>query len=183
MPTKINQSPQDLIAMLTLRRKGLTYATIGQKYGTSRQRIHQLLSQITDSDRAKVWQRSDGCCEICGKPATQCLYSLTYHHKQPIIEGYNQPDNLLLLCQTCHRHIHKGSTSQRYAGVWIAEVSHRRAVLTAAFLHMSIKEFIEDAIAAFIESDQEMAAFVAAGLEANSRRDAPVIGKIDEKTA
>lgn len=147
MPTpRINRTDtQDLAAMLALRHQGLTYDSIGQRYGTSRQRIRQLLSQMTDSVKAKVWQRANGCCEICGKPEAQCSRRLEYHHKEPIIEGYNQPENLLLLCQSCHRHIHKdNSPKTRSAKKAPMTPVKRLAVLIDTELHRRFKSLVAD---------------------------------------
>lgn len=104
---------EDVTQMLSLRQEGFSYAAIGQKFEISRQRVQQILSYAYEGYKEMVRQRANGRCEICGLPEDEHCRKLTYHHKEPITEGYNKPDNILLVCISCHRVLHIGQVVRR----------------------------------------------------------------------
>jgi len=121
---------EEVNQMLRARQEGLSYAAIGCTYGISRQRIHQILSSPRDDYKEIVWKRAGGCCEVCGLSAGEQKRRLTYHHKELIVEGYNDPDNVLLVCDPCHRHLHikvkthKVTSKRKAAKVKIPKAKH-----------------------------------------------------------
>lgn len=64
-------------------------------------------------ERLKIFKRLGGCCFVCGSKE-----QLRVHHIEPIpeprpsgqiarlLEWKKNPDNLMLLCEKCHRSIH-----------------------------------------------------------------------------
>ena len=59
--------------------------------------------------KRKLWEKNNGCCELCGKKIEKFSSSQVHH----ILSWWRFPQfetderNLLLLCRDCHSHIHK----------------------------------------------------------------------------
>ncbi len=98
---------------------GLSYAAIGEQLGLSRQRIQQLLrppKAIYDL----IWNRAGHQCQDCGiglpaKSGSGCIHHIGSE------EDYNDIDNLILLCRSCHRNRHLSSqliTCTRCGHTW-----------------------------------------------------------------
>ena len=89
--------------MLMLRLEGRTYQYIANEAGVTRQRIQQILAP-PDSVRDYVVNKYDGYCVQCG------IYvgsSGHVHHSNANGEDeYEDKENLLLLCISCHRIAH-----------------------------------------------------------------------------
>lgn len=52
--------------------------------------------------RAQLWERANGCCEWCGRPASQCLGGLHPHEKKMrSLGGRLSLENSVLVCNTC----------------------------------------------------------------------------------
>jgi len=105
--------------MLELREKGLSYQSIGDLLGISRQRVHQIISGyglLVKSGKKRdgwyseikkiVFERDNHKCQRCGSTD-----SLILHH----LDGNdlnNEFHNLVLLCRTCHQNMHKPSSKK-----------------------------------------------------------------------
>ena len=87
---------------LRLRRDGLSYTEIAKRLDLSPQRIQQLTSPPT-AIRKIVVQRAEGRCQECG---LMVAHSGHVHHIIIQHEDYNDLDNLILLCVSCHRKAH-----------------------------------------------------------------------------
>lgn len=89
-----------------LRREGETFASIAHQLGISRQRVSQLLTPPKGILRL-VAERQDGACLDCG---LHCNGKGQVHHisvGHEDIEDYNDIENLVLLCPSCHRKRHQ----------------------------------------------------------------------------
>jgi len=99
--------------MKRLKRRGLSYQSIGKLFGVSRQRIHQLISGYVEPNRRKnckkyhwldvlfqsILQRDNFKCQRCLEGA------ILIHHVDG--DNYNNdPSNLISLCRSCHLSIH-----------------------------------------------------------------------------
>ena len=99
--------------LIELRQKGLSYQQIGQLFGVSRQRIHQILSgygellkQLNHKGRYHfqheyILLRDGSKCQKCDNTE-----HLLVHH----IDGSdrnNKDGNLITLCYPCHAELHK----------------------------------------------------------------------------
>jgi len=82
---------------------GFTYAEIGKKSGVSRQRVQQILSPPKNI-RDYVFSKFERRCFYCG------IYVGTrghiHHDIDNGLEYYEDKDNLVLLCVSCHRRTH-----------------------------------------------------------------------------
>ena len=66
-----------------------------------------LMGDGKDRIKLRLLAERGNRCEHCGRPATESKLEL--HHIQPISlrpDLRKDPDNLLLLCQECHRRAH-----------------------------------------------------------------------------
>lgn len=88
--------------MLKLRLEGRTYQHIASKAGVSRQRIQQILSPPAPI-RNYVVEKYEGYCFKCG---IYVGYGGHVHHDGGNGEDYDDAENLLLLCISCHRRVH-----------------------------------------------------------------------------
>ena len=89
--------------MLELRLDGLPYELIAQRAGISRQRVHQLLSPPKHI-RDFLITKNKGVCQICG-----IYVGKNGHVHHPFDEEhYEDIDNLMFLCSSCHRRQHIG---------------------------------------------------------------------------
>ena len=88
--------------MLKLRIDGYTYEEIALKAGVTRQRIQQLLAPPKEI-RDYVIKKYDGRCVDCGLIVGK---SGQVHHENFDTEAYNDINNLVLLCKSCHRGRH-----------------------------------------------------------------------------
>lgn len=93
---------KDLIK--TLFDEGYTFAEIARELEVSRQRIHQIIKNYTNTglkDREKKYAQISKVCEDCGVVRT------LLHHR----DGNNQNEaisNLKSMCNVCHIKIHTG---------------------------------------------------------------------------
>lgn len=97
---------------------GLTLQKIGDKYGVSRQRIHQILTGYTTNPRhlfKRKLRKSIDYCQVCGKVKAK----LQIHHVDEKVYN-NEPDNLLVVCVKCHNQFHLNSR-KRWNGL-VAEI-------------------------------------------------------------
>jgi len=89
--------------MLNMRLEGRTYKHIATKAGITRQRVQQLLSPPKEV-RDYVIKKYKGKCADCdifvGKSAH-------IHHDNSNDENYNDIENLVCLCISCHRKRHR----------------------------------------------------------------------------
>lgn len=91
--------------MLHMRLQGLTYAQVGFAFGISRQRVQQLIAPPSNV-RKEIIQKASGKCENCGALIGKSGH---VHHVENKENGedYNDTENLLLLCLSCHIKAHK----------------------------------------------------------------------------
>lgn len=89
---------------LSLRLDGLTYAAIGEELGLTRQRIQQLLEPPKEV-REIILARSNSRCQNCG---VFVAHGHIHHKSAKGIDSdkWNDLDNLVYLCLTCHRRSH-----------------------------------------------------------------------------
>ena len=90
---------------LTLRLKGLPYSHIAERLGISRQRVQQVLAP-PPRVRFQVLILARGLCAVCGVFVGQTGH---VHHRGAsgsVCDEYNDPENLQLLCLSCHRKAH-----------------------------------------------------------------------------
>lgn len=87
---------------IDLKSQEMTYAQIGRFMGITRQYAQQLCKPPKQV-YILLSRRSGGRCEKCGKP----LNSGHVHHIKYTHDRWNL-DDLLYLCQICHRREHKG---------------------------------------------------------------------------
>ncbi len=84
---------------------GMTYQAIGNKCGVSRQRVEQILSP-PEHIMTRVRKRAQRRCESCGVLIQRGAH--LHHNNSDKIEParYNDIDNILYLCCSCHRRKH-----------------------------------------------------------------------------
>ncbi len=97
---KATQPSEAMNQALRLRLKGLSYAEIGKAMGISRQRAQQLIRPSADIYNF-VRRRAESRCQDCGIE----LVSGHVHHLNQV-DNYNDPDNLMYLCVSCHAIAH-----------------------------------------------------------------------------
>ena len=95
--------------MIEMKLNGDTYSQIAKKLNISRQRVQQITSPPKEV-RDYIIQKYNGRCARCGIQVQQASHM---HHMGSIDENYNDIDNLILLCQSCHRIEHKGESQKR----------------------------------------------------------------------
>lgn len=95
--------------MQSLRRAGLTYSQIGQRFGVSRQRIQQLIAP-SDSIRRYVVSKYEERCRKCGLLVGS---RGDVHHALSQCDTYNNISVLELLCRSCHMTEH-GDQKKKY---------------------------------------------------------------------
>lgn len=90
--------------MIEMKQKGLTYQAIGDLYGISRERVHQVISGYSTEENGKLKQmifaRDNNQCQFC-----QSAENLIIHHIDKATSN-NQPKNLITLCEKCHAQVH-----------------------------------------------------------------------------
>lgn len=89
--------------MLEMRLNGATYQMIADKAGVTRQRVQQLIGPPAHIRNLVVRQARAACQEchiLCGS-------SGHVHHTGNLAEDYNDTDNLVFLCPSCHMRAHK----------------------------------------------------------------------------
>jgi hypothetical protein len=92
--------------MFQLKLQGASYNQIAEAVGLSRQRIQQLLSPSPKIKRF-ILQKYEGKCAKCGFNVGKSGH---IHHIFSTVsnkEIYNSADNLILLCNSCHRSSHR----------------------------------------------------------------------------
>ena len=90
---------------LRMRLNGSTYAEIGRSLKVSRQRVQQRLSPPVEI-RDFVVTKFKGLCVVCDLKVGKSGH---VHHKKSngaTENHYNDINNLLLLCLSCHRRVH-----------------------------------------------------------------------------
>lgn len=111
--------------MLAMRLAGETYASIGRKANVSRQRVQQLIDPLPYI-KDLVFKRAEGKCQRCGIFMGRSRYdsqlSGHIHHVGNPEEDYNDTDNLLLLCPSCHRFVHGEMAAIRQVRVMVKEI-------------------------------------------------------------
>ena len=109
--------------MIALREKGITYHSIGELFGLSRQRIFQLLQPFTahpnDLTNAKehgiyarwykrltqaIIERDNNRCGKCGDEEGLAVHHIDRNHLN------NNPTNLITLCRVCHGQSHTNNS-------------------------------------------------------------------------
>ena len=95
--------------MLKMRLSGATYQAVANKASISRQRVQQLLSPPSYI-RNLVIKRAGGRCQKCG---ISCVRLGHVHHVGNSIEDYDDTDNLLFLCCSCHRQAHENEAEKQ----------------------------------------------------------------------
>lgn len=67
------------------------------------------MRQFSDNVFVAAWQRQDGRCAVCGAPlGRDDAYDA--HHQVPVAAGgANSLENCLLVCEDCHRDLHRGA--------------------------------------------------------------------------
>jgi len=88
--------------ILIMRLNGATYREIAEKAGVTKQRIQQLIGPPT-SVRNFVVKEARATCQECG---ILCGSWGHVHHVGSLAENYNDTDNLIFLCPSCHRKAH-----------------------------------------------------------------------------
>ena len=89
------------LELLEQREQGKTYREIGKMYGLSGQRVQQLLGP-PPSIRDYIIRKYNRLCVDCG---AKTGLSGHIHHKNSL-QGYDDIDNLILLCKSCHAKRH-----------------------------------------------------------------------------
>ena len=115
---------------------GNTYRDIAEKAGISRQRVQQILSPpkaIRDFITLKYNKR----CLDCGLLVNKSGH---IHHQNSDNEVYNNIDNLVLLCISCHR-IRHGSGGNEVIYIRIKESDKLALILQAKTLHLSLNAY------------------------------------------
>jgi len=105
------------IQFSNLKIKGLSYQSIGNLFGISRQRVQQIVSgYISIRERKnnygktkeinrifkKVFERDNYICQICGSRKR----SIFVHHIDKNWQNNNM-NNLVCLCSNCHLNLHR----------------------------------------------------------------------------
>lgn len=88
--------------MVKRRIEGYTYEAIAKEAGVSRQRIQQLLAPPKEI-RDYIITKYRGLCFDCGLIVNKSGH---VHHENSDAEDFNDIDNLVLLCKSCHRKRH-----------------------------------------------------------------------------
>lgn len=91
---------------LKLKLEGHTYKAIGKELGVSRQRIQQMIAPPKEI-RNYVVKRDHDTCHECSIWVGKSGH--VHHIGSTTVEDFNDLDNLVLLCLSCHRHIHLGT--------------------------------------------------------------------------
>lgn len=91
--------------MLELRLEGATYKAIAAIYGVTHQRVQQLLSPPKPI-REYVVSKAKGRCEHCELVIGKSGH--VHHQGARLLQAdtYHEPENLILLCNSCHRRAH-----------------------------------------------------------------------------
>jgi hypothetical protein len=79
--------------------------------------IWNIMSSPSDA-RRYLWKREQGVCQGCGKDTWKYDESWEVDHRKPLFEAngdlsYWHPDNLQLLCWTCHGNKTKAEATRR----------------------------------------------------------------------
>ena len=88
--------------IINLYRQGNTYSQIGIIFGISRQRIHQIIRNISSRgyQGERILRRDNYQCQFCFNNKKLEIHHLDQNRKN------NKDTNLLVLCQECHRKLH-----------------------------------------------------------------------------
>ncbi len=92
--------------MIELRVDGFTYADIAKRAGVSRQRVQQLIAP-PPGIRAIIIAKYNNRCFKCGVYVGASGH--VHHEGSTNGDDYNDIENLLLLCPSCHRKAHGSS--------------------------------------------------------------------------
>ena len=89
--------------VLNLRAEGLSYSEIAARLGRTSCVVRTAL-RPDKATRNLAVEKASGYCEKCSEFVGN---SGSVHHKDiDRIKGYNDPENLMLLCRPCHKKIH-----------------------------------------------------------------------------
>ena len=95
--------------MIEMKLNGNTYSQIAKELNISRQRVQQIISPPKEL-RDYIVKKYSGLCAKCGIQVNRAGH---IHHTSSTDENYNDIDNLILLCLSCHRAEHKGDSQKR----------------------------------------------------------------------
>jgi hypothetical protein len=99
----IKRSKRDTLPLILFLMEGKTYKEIGKMYGISRQRVQQIVHpDVFTTDIVKC--RAGGKCEICKRDV---LKGHIHHSGSETPEEYNNVNNLMYLCGSCHKILHR----------------------------------------------------------------------------
>lgn len=84
---------------------GLSYRAIGKKVGITRQRVQQIVRPKPEILRT-VRARTKDLCEGCGIYLRLGDGHLHHAILSQLASEFNDPNNLLYLCRSCHRLAH-----------------------------------------------------------------------------
>lgn len=129
--------------MLKMRLDGYTYQYIAGKTGVSRQRVQQLLSP-PKVVRKYIVNKYGGQCIDCGIFVGRSGH---IHHNNMGNETYEDIDNLILLCISCHRMRHKGENGKAFTVRLpepLARTMRKQAIDEGRRVNEIIKDALED---------------------------------------
>ncbi len=70
------------------------------------------MSKLKHQIRIKVRQRAKNRCEICNRKGSKHNILTTHHIRPKAFGGENKEDNLMCVCEECHREIHNYINTQ-----------------------------------------------------------------------
>ena len=135
------RNKEDILPFIILLMDGKTYKEIGRIYGISRQRVQQLVhpNKIT-TDIIK--SRAGGNCEICKKIL---LIGHIHHCGSKTPEEYNHVNNLMYLCNSCHKALHRKTPKTpklkiiKIKKIKVKQIKIHRPAKETVVVRMSIK--------------------------------------------
>ena len=92
--------------MIELKLRGETYQKIGEMAGVSRQRVQQKTAPPPKIKNI-IFEKYDGICQECGKQTKKNKGHIHHNNGNGTFpENYNDIENLVLVCTSCHRTLH-----------------------------------------------------------------------------
>jgi len=94
----------DKVLIKKLYDNRFTTTELSERFGVSRQRISQIVfnyKSFGGHGHKKILKKISKLCSICGKPR----YAIHHIDRNPY---NNRPKNLLPLCDSCHKDVHRG---------------------------------------------------------------------------
>lgn len=103
-----------------MRQYNRSYQDIGDYFGITRQRVHQILNDYVSTihiKSQKEFNENHPICEICKSKKTLHTHHIDKNKRN------NNPKNLMRLCVNCHHQIHKGViTTRKYSKKYIGNI-------------------------------------------------------------